>query len=281
MRLGNLDGRLVIVRDDRAFDVEELSGGRFGPHPQEIYPQWDEFDAWAAAVAIDGFGAPVDPTRLGPPVPSPRQILAVGLNYRNHAAEAGFAVPEQLPPVFTKFVSAITGPYAVVALPPGDVDWEVELAVVMGRTARTVHPDDAWAHVAGLTIAQDLSERRLQMAGPAPQFGLAKSHPGFLPLGPLVVTPDEFVDPDDLALSASVNGETVQDATTADLIFPVPMLIARLSEIVTLYPGDLILTGTPAGVGFGRTPARYLTDGDMLVSRIAGIGEMRQLFTDR
>jgi 2-keto-4-pentenoate hydratase/2-oxohepta-3-ene-1,7-dioic acid hydratase in catechol pathway len=183
-----------------------------------------------------------------------------------------------LPPIFAKFPSSLAGPDIVVALPEGDVDWEVELAVVVGRTARNVAEEDAWGHVAGVTVAQDLSERRLQFAGPSPQFGLAKSYPGFLPLGPWVVTPDELDDPDAVPLSATLNGEVVQDGSTRDLVCAVAPLIARLSRIVPLVPGDVLLTGTPAGVGMARTPPRFLAPGDVLESTVAGVGSMRQRF---
>lgn len=216
---------------------------------------------------------------LGSPVPSPSQVLAIGLNYADHAKESGFAAPEQLPPVFTKFRSAIGSPYATVQLPPGgNTDWEVELVAVIGETARNVDIADSWRHVAGLTIGQDISERVLQLSGPAPQFSLGKSYENFAPLGPVVVTPDEFADPDDIALSCSINDEIVQEGRTSQLIFSIPELVSRLSGVVTLHPGDLIFTGTPAGVGLGRTPQRWLQDGDVLTSRIEGIGTMVQRF---
>jgi 2-keto-4-pentenoate hydratase/2-oxohepta-3-ene-1,7-dioic acid hydratase in catechol pathway len=201
-------------------------------------------------------------------------VFAIGLNYIDHAGESGFSVPTE-PMVFTKFVSSFTGPAGAIVVPPGNVDWEVELVAVLGREAREVSEDKAWSYVAGLTVAQDLSERTSQLSGPAPQFSLAKSFPGFTPMGPAVVSLDEFSDPGDLAISCLVNGETVQSATTADMVFPIPELIARLSRVVTLLPGDLILTGTPPGVGMGRRPERYLQPGDVLESRIEGVGHMR------
>jgi 2-keto-4-pentenoate hydratase/2-oxohepta-3-ene-1,7-dioic acid hydratase in catechol pathway len=182
-------------------------------------------------------------------------------------------------PTFTKFPTSITGPYADVVLPAGDVDWEAEVVVVIGREGRGITTGDAWSHVAGLTVGQDISDRRLQMAGPQPQqFSLAKSYPGFGPLGPVLVTPDEFDDPDDLTVGCALNGEEVQKGRTRDLIFPVPELIARLSAVVTLLPGDLIFTGTPPGVGFGRKPPRFLTNGDELTTYVTGIGEMSTRF---
>ncbi|WP_433136057.1 fumarylacetoacetate hydrolase family protein [Actinomadura nitritigenes] len=278
MRIGNLGGRLVIVRDGRAVDVERASGGRFAADPQAVYGDWEAFRDWAASAEPPG-GAAFDPAELGAPVPAPRQVFAIGLNYREHAAESGFDVPEGLPPVFTKFATSITGPVTEVTLPPGGhTDWEVELVAVIGRPARDVAEDDAWDHVAGLTVGQDISERVTQLAGPAPQFSLGKSFPGFAPTGPWVVTPDEFDDPDDLELTAAINGEEVQKGRTRELIFSVPQLVARLSAVLPLLPGDLVFTGTPAGVGLGRDPQRWLAPGDELVSRVEGIGELRQRF---
>jgi 2-keto-4-pentenoate hydratase/2-oxohepta-3-ene-1,7-dioic acid hydratase in catechol pathway len=193
--------------------------------------------------------------------------------------ESGFEVPEGLPPVFTKFRASVSGPVTEVVLPEGGhTDWEVELVVVIGLEARDVPEDRAWRHVAGLTAGQDLSERISQFQGPAPQFSIGKSLPGFAPMGPWLVTPDEFANPDDLELSCSVNGEQVQKSRTGQLIFPVSSLVSRLSALMPLYPGDVIFTGTPAGVGFGRDPQRWLAPGDVLVSEVEGIGRLRQTF---
>ncbi|TYK52723.1 fumarylacetoacetate hydrolase family protein [Actinomadura decatromicini] len=278
MRVGNLAGRSVVIVGERAVDVETASGGRFGPDPQAAYQDWDAFRAWAAT-ASEAAGAAFDQADLGAPVPEPRQVFAIGLNYRDHAAESGFDVPDGLPPVFTKFATSITGPVTEVALPPGgNTDWEVELVAVIGRRARNVAAADAWDHIAGLTVGQDISERVSQLAGPAPQFSLGKSFPGFAPTGPWVVTPDEFADPDDLALGSAINGEDVQKARTRELIFSIPLLIERLSAVLPLLPGDLVFTGTPAGVGLGRSPQRWLAPGDELVSYVEGIGELRQRF---
>ena len=160
----------------------------------------------------------------------------------------------------------------------GRTDWEVELVAIIGKQARHVTEADAWDHVAGLAVGQDLSERITQLQGPAPQFGLGKSFPRFGPIGPWLVTPDEVPNPDDLELGCSINGEQMQKGRTSDMIFTVAALIAKLSAILTLLPGDVIFTGTPAGVGHGRAPQRYLQDGDELVSWISGIGELRQKF---
>ncbi|MFH8802118.1 fumarylacetoacetate hydrolase family protein [Streptomyces sp. NPDC017936] len=278
MRIANLSGRLALIVDGRAVDVEKASGGRFAADPQAVYERWEEFRAWAA-VADLSVGSGFEPTDLGSPAPAPRQTLAIGLNYRDHASESGFAAPEGLPPVFTKFVTSISGPVTEVKLPAdGHTDWEVELVAVIGRRAEGVSEADAWGHVAGLAVGQDISERVVQLAGPAPQFSLGKSYPGFAPIGPWLVTPDEFENPDDLELRCAINGEEVQKGRTRDLIFSVPALISKLSEVLPLLPGDVVFTGTPAGVGLGRDPQRWLAAGDELVSTIEGIGELRQTF---
>ncbi len=282
MRIGTLAGRSVLFSEHGAADVAETSGGRFGPDPQQVFAVWDEFVAWAsrldpAAVVSRRY----DLGDVGAPVPRPGQLFAIGLNYRDHAAEAGLALPDS-PTVFTKFRSSITGPTGEIVLAGETVDWEAELVVVIGRTARHVPVEQGWAHVAGLTVGQDISERTVQRAGPAPQFSLGKSFPGFTPMGPWVVTLDEVraagLDPDALDIAAEVNGEPVQKGTTADLVFSVPTLIAELSAVLELAPGDVIFTGTPAGVGAARTPPRFLADGDELRTTIAGVGELRHRF---
>ncbi|MCW2620329.1 MAG: hypothetical protein JWR28_3478 [Modestobacter sp.] len=276
MRLFTVADRLMIASSAGLVDVEIASAGRFTADPHSAYERWDEFRTWASG-HVETETQAVDPSRLGVPVPRPRQVFAIGLNYIDHAGESGFAVPTE-PVVFTKFLSSFTGPAGKIVLPPGNVDWEVELVAVIGRTGKNVSEDRAWSHVAGLTVGQDLSERASQMSGPAPQFSLAKSFPGFTPMGPAVVTVDELADPDDLAIECSINGEIVQSGRTSQMVFPIPELIARLSRVVTLLPGDLLFTGTPPGVGMGRRPQRFLKAGDVVESRIEGLGHMRHEF---
>lgn len=279
MRIANLSGRLVLVAPDgaRALDVERASGGRFGPDVQLVYERWAEFTAWASDLDLTT-AEPFAVKQLGAPTPAPRQVLGVGLNYSRHAAESGFAVPED-PVLFTKWASCLTGPVTTVELPAGgNTDWEVELVAVIGKRAWQIGEDQAWDHVAGLTVGQDLSERITQHAGPAPQFSLGKSLPGFGPMGPWLVTIDELDDPDDLEIGCSINGEPVQEGRTNELIFSVPDLIAKISAKLPLLPGDVLFTGTPAGVGAGRKPPRFLKPGEELRSYVAGIGELRQRF---
>jgi 2-keto-4-pentenoate hydratase/2-oxohepta-3-ene-1,7-dioic acid hydratase in catechol pathway len=278
VRIMNVDHRLHLLVGDRIIDVESASAGRFPADVQSVYDHWDDFRGWAdGAASFEGRVVP--DTGIGPPVPRPRQIFAIGLNYKDHAREAGLELPAS-PMVFTKFPAAIAGPYDTIELPPGSVDFEVELVAVIGRRARRVSEADGWDHIAGLTLGQDLSERDLQLQPPAPQqYNLAKSFAGFAPIGPWLATPDEFADPDNVELGCLLNGEQMQKAHTGELIFPIPALVAYLSGILPLLPGDLIFTGTPSGIGWGRTPQRFLQPGDDLVSYADGIGTMHHRFS--
>jgi len=271
MKLANHGGRAVLVVEDAIADVEEASGGRFGPDPMDAFDDWATFVDFAAGVSAGT--APLVEAELRGPVPAPRQVFAIGLNYRSHAEESGVALPT-VPATFTKFPASLSGPFDDIDLVGETVDWEVELVAVIGARADRVEEPDAWSHVAGLTVGQDISDRTLQFAAGS-QFSLGKSRRGFGPMGPWLVTIDELSDPDDLALGCSIDGETVQDARTSDLVFGVPALIAELSAVLPLLPGDVIFTGTPAGVGVARQPARFLQSGQVLETWIEGIGTIR------
>jgi 2,4-diketo-3-deoxy-L-fuconate hydrolase len=271
MKLANHDDRLVIVLDGGVVDVATASDGRFGPDPMSAFDDWSAFAEWAGA-ATEPTGA-LDEALLRCPVPRPRQVFAIGLNYRSHAEESGMAVPE-VPATFTKFPASLSGPFDDVEIVGTTVDWEVELVAVIGRRADRVAVDAAWDHVAALTVGQDISDRSLQFAA-GMQFSLGKSRRGYGPMGPWLVTPDEVADRDDLALGCSVDGETVQDARTSDLIFTVPQLVEELSSVLPLLPGDVIFTGTPSGVGMARQPPRALAPGQVLETWIEGIGTIR------
>lgn len=284
MRIANRAGRLVLLTDNHSLDVETASDGQFSSDPQQAYDCWAEFIQWAKNIDVDNHASAQSYTldELDAPVPAPKQIFAIGLNYRDHAEEANLPIPEH-PVVFTKFASSLTGPTNDVKLSSETVDWELELVVVIGQGGHQIAKDNAWDHVAGLTVGQDISDRTVQFQVTPPQFSLGKSYPGYAPTGPAVVTLDEFtgdLSRDDLALTGVIVSEdgseqVVQDGSSASLIFSVPELIVRLSEVITLMPGDLIFTGTPAGVGTARTPKQFLQSGQTLVSRIAGIGELR------
>lgn len=276
MRIVNLEGRLGIEVEGHFIDVALRSEGHFSSDPMKIYSDWDELQGWAA----DQTAAEGDPSivadRLGPPVPSPAQVFAIGLNYKDHADEAGLPAPNS-PMVFTKFPSCLVGPNARVPLTSDRVDWEVEQVVVIGREARGVSASKAWDYVAGFSVGQDISDRRLQFSDKPPQFSLGKSATAFGPIGPALVSLDEFEDPDALVLRCWVAGELMQESTTANLIFSVPELIEYISGYCVLLPGDLIFTGTPGGVGSVRDPRRYLAAGETIESEIEGIGRLSNL----
>jgi 2,4-didehydro-3-deoxy-L-rhamnonate hydrolase len=271
MKLANHDGRAALVIQDAIADVHDASGGRFGPDLMRVYDDWPAFVDFATGVASGT--TPLAEANLRCPAPEPRQVFAIGLNYRSHAEESGMAIPT-VPATFTKFPASLSGPFDDVEIVGDTVDWEVELVAVIGTRADCVSLADAWSHVAGLTVGQDISDRTLQFAAGS-QFSLGKSRRGFGPMGPWLVTADEVNDPDDLALGCSVDGETVQDARTSDLIFSVPQLVAELSAVLPLLPGDVIFTGTPAGIGATRQPARFLQPGQTLETWIEGIGTIR------
>lgn len=216
------------------------------------------------------------PFRYGPPVSGIGKIIGIGLNYRSHAEEAGMALPAE-PTFFLKATSSIIGPNDDVMLPRGSVkgDWEIELGVVIGKAARYVREADAMDHVAGYCIVNDVSERELQLER-GTQWTKGKSCDTFGPIGPWLVTRDEIADPHNLRLILTLNDEVMQDGHTDDLVFTVPQLIARMSEIFTLHPGDIISTGTPGGVGLGMRPSRFLKAGDEMHLQIGGLGEQRQ-----
>jgi 2,4-didehydro-3-deoxy-L-rhamnonate hydrolase len=276
VKVANLGGRMTLVVDGSAVDVHTASDGRFGPEPSRVYAAWDDFRAWAETATGDvRDGAPLDQATLGAPSPTPRQVFGIGLNYAGHAAESGMDLPA-VPAVFTKFPASLGGPFDPIVLRGTTVDWEVELVVVIGRRADGVAEGAAWDHVAGLCVGQDISDRTVQFSA-GNQFSLGKSYRSYGPTGPWLVTLDELPDRDDIGLGCSLDGEVVQDARTDDMVFAVPRLIAELSAVVPLLPGDLMFTGTPAGIGATRVPPRFLAAGQVLESWVEGIGSIRNV----
>ena len=270
-RLANVDGRAALVDDDHVYDLHTLSDGALGPDPTAVVAEGARLHELAANLGSIAPTAKLADVVLGPPVPTPRHVFGVGLNYRSHAAETGSELPS-VPMIFTKYPGCLVGPTADIAIASDTTDYEAELVVVIGATARDVAVDDAWDAVAGITVGQDVSDRGLQFAGKPPQFSLGKSHDTYGPTGPYLVSVDLVADRDDLHVRCEVNGDVRQDATTADLIFPVAELVAYLSSVLTLYPGDLIFTGTPAGVG--RPQGKFLRAGDVVRTTIDGIGTL-------
>lgn len=215
----------------------------------------------------------LDDVVLLSPVSNPSKIICVGLNYRDHAVEAGMAIPDT-PLVFAKFPSAVVGPGRPIVLPADSkqVDWEVELAVVIGSPARHVPESEALRVIAGYTVSNDVSARDLQLSDG--QFVRAKSYDTFCPVGPWLVTVDELGTADDLEIGLRLNGETLQRSRTSQLVFGIAAIIEFCSRVATLNPGDLILTGTPHGTGFGLKPQRFLGPGDEITAWVEGIGEL-------
>jgi len=263
----------VILADGRRVDASS-----FGQDWDERFFGGDGLERLAQWQSSDGKRAPTvgDDVRLGSPIARPSKIVCVGLNYRDHARESGMAVPAE-PVIFFKATSAIVGPNDDVVIPKGSTktDWEVELAVVIGRKASYVAESDALAHVAGYVLHNDYSERVFQLERGG-QWVKGKSCDTFAPLGPFLATPDEIGDVHDLKLWLTVNGERKQDGSTRDLVFGVPFLVSYISQFMTLLPGDVISTGTPAGVAMGHKPVRFLQPGDVVELGIDGLGSSRQ-----
>ena len=234
----------------------------------------------AKIAMVDPAALPVVPagTRIGAPVAGTGKFICIGLNYSDHAAETGATVPPE-PIIFMKASSAIVGPNDDVLIPRGSekTDWEVELAVVIGKTAKYVSEDEALDYVAGYAVTDDVSERAFQ-AERAGQWTKGKSCDTFGPIGPWLVTKDEIADPQNLRMWLTVNGQTMQDGSTATMVYGVKYLVSYLSQFMSLHPGDIISTGTPPGVGMGMKPPRYLKPGDVVELGIEGLGTQKQVF---
>ena len=217
---------------------------------------------------------PLSHVTLHAPIPRPSRIFAIGLNYQKHADESKMAV-QKVPTVFMKLASSVVGPDAPIVLPKISTqpDYEAEFGVVIGKPGYQIAAEDWKQHVFGYTIVNDVSARDIQLA--TSQWTLGKSFPSFCPLGPSIVTADEVADPHALDISLTIDGETLQSSNTSDLIFKIPALIAHLSSLTPLEAGDIISTGTPEGVGLGRTPKRWLKPGEEVVITISGLGQLR------
>ena len=218
---------------------------------------------------------PLAGVRLKAPLCDPEKIICVGLNYANHATESGMEIPPE-PVLFNKFPNAIIGPDEPIRIPEetSEPDYEVELVAVIGKTGRRIAESEALSHVAGFTVGNDVSARDWQLHKPGGQWMMGKTFDTFAPLGPAIVTPDEISDPHNLGIRCLLNGETLQESTTSQMIFKTETLLAYLSQVITLKPGDLIFTGTPPGVGFARKPPVYLKPGDTVVCEVDEVGRL-------
>ncbi len=267
----NVNSRACLINDEDFYDINRLSKDAVSADPMIALADIDALHQISGSLGDHEPDGSLSEAKLGPPSPRPRNSFGVGLNYKDHAEESKMDLPES-PVIFSKFPSCIVGPFADIDLRATRGDYEAELVVVIGRVARDVSTDDAWSHVAGVTAGQDISDRKLQLGARPPQFGLGKSRDTYGPTGPLLLSPDSFPDADDLHLTCEINGDLRQDARTRDLIFDVSFLVSYLSEVMTLIPGDLIFTGTPAGVGM--PDKRFLVPGDVITTTVGGVGSM-------
>ena len=269
------DARLGLLRDDHVIDLATASDGRLPSDMITFLQQGEPALQLARQVEQNATASlPLAEVTLLAPIPNPSKVVAIGLNYMDHCREQNIEPPEA-PIIFAKFPSAVVGPGAAIRWDPAltrKVDYEVELAVVMGRTARRVSAADALDYVAGYTICNDVSARDLQFGDR--QWVRGKSLDTFCPLGPWLVTRDEIPDPHDLSIRCTLNGQVMQDSTTAEMIFGVPQLIEFISRAFSLLPGDVIATGTPDGVGVFRSPQVFMKNGDVVTLEVEGLGQL-------
>jgi 2-keto-4-pentenoate hydratase/2-oxohepta-3-ene-1,7-dioic acid hydratase in catechol pathway len=269
------DARLGLLRDDHVIDLAAASDGRLPSDMRTFLQQGENAMRLARQVEQNATASlPLAEVTLLAPIPNPSKVVAIGLNYMDHCREQNIEPPEA-PIIFAKFPSAVVGPGAAIRWDPAltrKVDYEVELAVVMGRTARRVSAADALDYVAGYTISNDVSARDLQFGDR--QWVRGKSLDTFCPLGPWLVTRDEIPDPHDLSIRCTLNGDVMQDSTTAEMIFGVTTLIEFISRAFTLLPGDVIATGTPDGVGVFRSPQVFMKSGDVVTLEVEGLGQL-------
>jgi 2-keto-4-pentenoate hydratase/2-oxohepta-3-ene-1,7-dioic acid hydratase in catechol pathway len=259
-----VDGRVTAVRGAGFDSVVSVIAG--GAEALERVKAW--VSAAPASETVD-----LAAVKLRAPIPRPPKIICIGLNYRDHAAEAKLAIPDT-PTVFAKFPTAALGPGEAIVLPKNSTkpDYEAEFAFVIGRGGRHIAEADWREHVFGYTAFNDVSARDFQMA--TSQWMIGKTFDAFAPFGPAIVTADEIADPHNLDISLRIGAEVLQRSNTRELIFGIPKLIAHLSSVFTLEPGDVIATGTPSGVGFARKPPRWLRPGDVVTVSISGIGDL-------
>ena len=261
-----------VILNDTWFDVSHLVDDY-----NEAFFGGDAIEKLKIDVQKGGLTEVNKSTRLGSPLTRPSKIICVGLNYKDHAQETGAAIPTE-PILFFKATSAIVGPNDDLIIPKNakKADWEVELAIVIGKKASYVSEDDALSHIAGYVLHNDYSEREFQLERNG-QWVKGKSCDTFAPIGPFIATPDEIKDVHNLRLWLTLNGKTMQDGNTSNLIFNVPYMVSYISQFMTLLPGDVITTGTPAGVGLGQKPEPfYLKEGDVVELGIEGLGSSKQ-----
>lgn len=268
--LASIDDRAVLVADGSYHDLQTLTGGEVAADPMAALAAAPRLHELSATLTGSTAVGAMSGAELGPPVPRPRNCYSVAFNY--HDPDDDGSEPPTVPAVGTKFPSCITGPTAVVELRSDACDYEGELVVVVGPGGKDIEPEDAWDHVVGLMVGQDISDRGLQFAAQPPHLDLGRSFDTFGPTGPVLVSPDLVPDRDALRIVTTVNGDVRQDDTTDHMVFDVATLVSYLSRVTTLSTGDLVFTGTPGGIG--ALQGLFLTDGDEIRTEIVGIGTL-------
>ena len=269
-KLGSINKKAVLISDNSYFDIETISNGEVSSNSIEALASSDKLSILSSKLNEFEPSGSLNDIDLDPPV-IPRNVFAVGLNYKKHAEEANLELPP-FPMIFTKHSTCISGPKSDICMKSDMVDYEAELVFVIGKGGKDISKEDAWNHVAGLCVGQDISDRPVQFHATPPQFNLGKSFDTFGPIGPYIVSTDLFDNKESLKLQCWVNDELRQETLTDDLIFDIPYLVSYISEFITLNTGDVIFTGTPEGVG--ATQGKFLKDGDILKTTIEGIGTL-------
>ena len=271
-KLANIEGRAALVEGDNYYDLETISNGKFNNDTSNALTNLVGLSELSEDLSKSEPSGLLHDIKIDAPISAPKNCYAVGLNYRNHAEEAGMDIPS-VPMVFTKHTTCLVGPNSTIEMRSDHVDYEAELVVVIGQPGKDILKDKAWNHVAGLCVGQDISDRTVQFSSKPPQFNLGKSFDTFGPMGPYLVSPDSLQNKESLQIECKVNQEVRQKDNTNDLIFDIPSIISYLSEIVTLNTGDVIFTGTPGGVGVME--GKFLKDGDVLRTSIEGLGTLK------
>ena len=271
-KLANIEGRAALVDGENYYDLETISNGKFNNDTSNALTNLVGLSELSEDLSKSEPTGLLHDVKIDAPISAPKKCYAVGLNYRNHAEEAGMGIPA-VPMVFTKHTTCLVGPNSTIEMRSDHVDYEAELVVVIGHPGKDILKDNAWNHVAGLCVGQDISDRTVQFSSKPPQFNLGKSFDTFGPMGPYLVSPDSLQNKESLQIECKVNQEVRQKDNTNDLIFDIPSIISYLSEIVTLNTGDVIFTGTPGGVGVME--GKFLKDGDVLRTSIEGLGTLK------
>lgn len=271
-KLANIEGRAALIDGENYYDLETISNGKFNNDTSNALTNLVGLSELSEDLSKSEPTGLLHDVKIDAPISAPKNCYAVGLNYRNHAEEAGMDIPS-VPMVFTKHTTCLVGPNSTIEMRSDHVDYEAELVVVIGHPGKDILKDNAWNHVAGLCVGQDISDRTVQFSSKPPQFNLGKSFDTFGPMGPYLVSPDSLQNKESLQIECKVNQEVRQKDNTNDLIFDIPSIISYLSEIVTLNTGDVIFTGTPGGVGVME--GKFLKDGDVLRTSIEGLGTLK------